>query len=319
MLATVKGDVHDIGKNIVGVVLGCNDYEVIDLGVMVPPERILDTAEAEGAALVGLSGLITPSLDMMVDVAREMERRRLELPLLIGGATTSRQHTAVKIAPEYGNETVHVLDASRVVDVVSRLLDPKRRRELDEENRALQERLREQHAEKLKRPLLPLAAARENRTDVRFDDLPAAPFAGVREVSPSLAELVGYIDWQFFFHAWDMKGKFPAILETRRRASSTTMRRRFCARSSRGRRCAPVASTASGPRTPRATTSSSTERGSASCASRRIMAMAGRTAAWPTTSRPPTTRSGRLRSRSTARTSFRRGTRRCTTTTRRSR
>jgi len=213
VLATVKGDVHDIGKNIVGVVLGCNDYEVIDLGVMVPPERILDTAEAEGAALIGLSGLITPSLDMMVDVAREMERRRLELPLLIGGATTSRQHTAVKIAPEYGNETVHVLDASRVVDVVSRLLDPKRRRELDVENRVLQERLRDQHAEKLKRPLLPLAAARANRVPVRYDDLPRAPFAGVRQVSPALADLVPYIDWQFFFHAWDLKGKFPAILE----------------------------------------------------------------------------------------------------------
>jgi 5-methyltetrahydrofolate--homocysteine methyltransferase len=213
VLATVKGDVHDIGKNIVGVVLGCNDYEVIDLGVMVPPDRILDTAEAEGAALVGLSGLITPSLDMMVDVAREMERRRLELPLLIGGATTSRQHTAVKIAPEYGNETVHVLDASRVVDVVSRLLDPKRRRELDEENRALQERLRDLHAEKLRRPLLSLEAARTNRAPVRFDDLPPAPFAGVRQVSPPLAELVPYIDWQFFFHAWDLKGKFPAILD----------------------------------------------------------------------------------------------------------
>jgi 5-methyltetrahydrofolate--homocysteine methyltransferase len=213
VLATVKGDVHDIGKNIVGVVLGCNDYEVIDLGVMVTPDRILDTAEAEGAALVGLSGLITPSLDMMVDVAREMERRRLELPLLIGGATTSRQHTAVKIAPEYGNETVHVLDASRVDDVVSRLLDPKRRRELDEENRALQERLRDLHAEKLRRPLLSLEAARTNRAPVRFDDLPPAPFAGVRQVSPPLAELVPYIDWQFFFHAWDLKGKFPAILD----------------------------------------------------------------------------------------------------------
>src|SRR6478752_3964988 len=196
LLATVKGDVHDIGKNIVGVVLGCNDYDVIDLGVMVPPERILDTAEAEGAALVGLSGLITPSLDMMVDVAREMERRRLELPLLIGGATTSRQHTAVKIAPEYGNETVHVLDASRVVDVVSRLLDPKRRRELDAENRVLQERLRDQHAEKLKRPLLPLDAARANRPDLRFDDLPVPPFTGSREVAPSVAELVPFIDWK---------------------------------------------------------------------------------------------------------------------------
>jgi 5-methyltetrahydrofolate--homocysteine methyltransferase len=213
LLATVKGDVHDIGKNIVGVVLGCNDYEVIDLGVMVPPDRILDAAEAEGVALVGLSGLITPSLDQMVDVAREMQRRRLELPLLIGGATTSRQHTAVKIAPEYEAETVHVLDASRVVDVVSQLLDPPRRRALDEENRALQERLRDQHAAKLRKPLLPLPAARANRPHVRFDDLPAAPFTGTREVRPALADLVPYVDWQFFFHAWDLKGKFPAILE----------------------------------------------------------------------------------------------------------
>jgi 5-methyltetrahydrofolate--homocysteine methyltransferase len=213
VLATVKGDVHDIGKNIVGVVLGCNDYEVIDLGVMVPAEQILDTAEREGAAIVGLSGLITPSLDQMVDVAREMERRRLEVPLLVGGATTSRQHTAVKIAPEYGNETVHVLDASRVVDVVSQLLDPKRRRELDAENRVLQERLREQHAAKSRKPLLPLAAARANRPELRHDELPAPPFVGTREAQPALADLVPYIDWQFFFHAWDLKGKFPAILD----------------------------------------------------------------------------------------------------------
>ncbi len=213
LLATVKGDVHDIGKNIVGVVLGCNDYEVIDLGVMVPGEQILDTAEREHVDVIGLSGLITPSLDQMVDVAREMERRRLELPLLIGGATTSRQHTAVRIAPEYGNETVHVLDASRVVDVVSRLFDPKRRSELGVENRELQERLREQHAERLRRPLLLLDAARANRSQVRHDDLPAPPFTGVRDVSPPLAELVPFVDWQFFFHAWDLKGKFPAILE----------------------------------------------------------------------------------------------------------
>ena len=126
VLATVKGDVHDIGKNIVGVVLGCNNYEVIDLGVMVPGDRILDTAVEAGADAVGLSGLITPSLDEMVTVAKEMERRGLELPLLIGGATTSRQHTAVRIAPAYGRETVHVLDASRVVGVVSDLLDPVR-------------------------------------------------------------------------------------------------------------------------------------------------------------------------------------------------
>ena len=127
VLATVKGDVHDIGKNIVGVVLGCNNYEVIDLGVMVPGDKILDTAVAEGADAVGLSGLITPSLDEMVHVATEMQRRGLKLPLLIGGATTSRQHTAVRIAPAYDRETVHVLDASRVVGVVSDLLDPVRR------------------------------------------------------------------------------------------------------------------------------------------------------------------------------------------------
>jgi 5-methyltetrahydrofolate--homocysteine methyltransferase len=213
LLATVKGDVHDIGKNIVGVVLGCNDYAVLDLGVMVAADTILETAEREHVDVVGLSGLITPSLDQMVEVAREMERRRLELPLLIGGATTSRQHTAVKIAPEYTNETVHVLDASRVVDVVSKLLDPARRSELDVENRELQKRLREQHAEKVRRPLLSLEAARANKVRVPFDDLPEPPFIGVREVEPALDELVPYIDWQFFFHAWDLKGKFPAILD----------------------------------------------------------------------------------------------------------
>jgi 5-methyltetrahydrofolate--homocysteine methyltransferase len=213
LLATVKGDVHDIGKNIVGVVLGCNDYDVIDLGVMVPPEKILETAERENVDVIGLSGLITPSLDQMVDVAKEMGRRRLELPLLIGGATTSRQHTAVKIAPEYENETVHVLDASRVVDVVQQLLDPKRRAELDTENRVLQERLRVQHAAKLRKPLLPLTQARTNAMHPKHDDLPVAPFTGTRTVEPALAELVPFIDWQFFFHAWDLKGKFPAILD----------------------------------------------------------------------------------------------------------
>ncbi len=213
LLATVKGDVHDIGKNIVGVVLGCNDYEVLDLGVMVSTETILETAERERVDVVGLSGLITPSLDHMVEVAKEMARRRLELPLLIGGATTSRQHTAVKIAPEYENETVHVLDASRVVDVVARLLDPGRRAELDGENRELQERLRVQHAEKIRKPLLILEAARANRVQVPFDDLPVPPFVGLRDVAPTLEELGDFIDWQFFFHAWDLKGKFPAILD----------------------------------------------------------------------------------------------------------
>jgi 5-methyltetrahydrofolate--homocysteine methyltransferase len=213
LLATVKGDVHDIGKNIVGVVLGCNDYEVLDLGVMVPAETILDTALREEVDVVGLSGLITPSLDQMVAVAGEMERRGLELPLLVGGATTSRQHTAVKIAPAYSHETVHVLDASRVVDVVQQLLDPARRHELDRTNRELQERLRVQHAEKVRRPLLPLESARANRDAVPFDDLPEPPFEGTRIVEPSLEELVPVIDWQFFFHAWDLKGKFPAILD----------------------------------------------------------------------------------------------------------
>jgi 5-methyltetrahydrofolate--homocysteine methyltransferase len=213
VLATVKGDVHDIGKNIVGVVLGCNNYEVIDLGVMVPADRILDTAAAEGADFVGLSGLITPSLDEMVHVAQEMERRGLGLPLLIGGATTSKQHTAVRIAPAYSRPTVHVLDASRVVGTVSSLLDPRRIDEFDRENRELQERLREQHAERDRKPLLPLEAARANRQLVSFDDLAVPPFTGVRRVEPDLVTLCKFVDWQFFFHAWELKGKFPAILQ----------------------------------------------------------------------------------------------------------
>jgi 5-methyltetrahydrofolate--homocysteine methyltransferase len=213
VLATVKGDVHDIGKNIVGVVLGCNNYAVIDLGVMVPADKILDTAVEEGCDAVGLSGLITPSLDEMVNVAREMERRGLELPLLIGGATTSKQHTAVRIAPEYSQPTVHVLDASRVVKVVSDLFEPARRDTFDAANRELQERLREQYAERDRKPLLPLEEARANRERVPFDDLPVPPFTGVRVVEPDLPTLRGYIDWQFFFHAWELKGKYPAILE----------------------------------------------------------------------------------------------------------
>ncbi len=213
VLATVKGDVHDIGKNIVGVVLGCNSYEVVDLGVMVAAERILDTAEAENADVVGLSGLITPSLDEMVSVADEMERRGLDLPLLIGGATTSKQHTAVKIAPAYSEPVVHVLDASRVVGVVSDLLDPDRRVTLDTENRELQERLRDQHAEKTRKPLLTFEEARANAERVAFDELPEPPFVGTRIVEPDLETLRGYIDWQFFFYAWELKGKFPAILD----------------------------------------------------------------------------------------------------------
>jgi 5-methyltetrahydrofolate--homocysteine methyltransferase len=213
VLATVKGDVHDIGKNIVGVVLGCNNYEVLDLGVMVPADKILDTALEEGCDVVGLSGLITPSLDEMVNVAKEMERRELDLPLLIGGATTSKQHTAVRIAPEYSEPTLHVLDASRVVGVVSNLLDAERKLALNAENRELQERLREQHAEKERKPLLPIEDARANKERVPFDDLPQPPSLGATTVEPSLETLIPYIDWQFFFHAWELKGKYPAILE----------------------------------------------------------------------------------------------------------
>ncbi|HEY2543984.1 MAG TPA: vitamin B12 dependent-methionine synthase activation domain-containing protein, partial [Gaiellaceae bacterium] len=213
VLATVKGDVHDIGKNIVGVVLGCNNYEVIDLGVMVPGDTVLDTALERGADVVGLSGLITPSLDHMVDVAHEMERRGLSLPLLIGGATTSRQHTAVRIAPQYSQPVIHVLDASRVVGVVSALLDPDRRRRLDADNREEQERLRDQYAERERKPLLPIEEARANRQQVSFDELAMPSFTGPRIVEPDLATLREYIDWQFFFHAWELKGKFPAILD----------------------------------------------------------------------------------------------------------
>src|SRR5689334_18105965 len=213
VLATVKGDVHDIGKNIVGVVLGCNNYEVLDLGVMVPADTILDTAVEVGADAVGLSGLITPSLDEMVNVAREMERRGLDLPLLIGGATTSKQHTAVRIAPAYSQPSVYVRDASRVTRVVSDLLDPVRRAALDEENRSDQERLRDLHAERDRKPLLPYTRALENRHRVAFDDLPEPAFLGTRVVEPELETLREYVDWQFFFHAWDLKGKFPAILD----------------------------------------------------------------------------------------------------------
>ena len=215
VLATVRGDVHDIGKSIVGVVLGCNGYDVIDLGVMVPADTILDTAVERECDVVGLSGLITPSLDEMVTVAKEMERRGLQLPLLIGGATTSRQHTAVRIAPAYTAPTVHVLDASRVIGVVGDLLDAERRQTLDVANRGEQARLRELHEERQLKPLLPLRAARENRTRIAWDaaDLVAPSWTGLRRVTPSVVELRTLIDWTFFFHAWELKGKFPAILD----------------------------------------------------------------------------------------------------------
>jgi 5-methyltetrahydrofolate--homocysteine methyltransferase len=216
LLATVKGDVHDIGKNIVGVVLGCNNYEVVDLGVMVPSDKILEAARNEKVHAIGLSGLITPSLDEMVHVAKEMQRQEVDLPLLIGGATTSPQHTAVKIAPQYTASTVHVLDASRVVNVVSDLLDKTRRHVFDAKNREDQERARKLFAAKQDRPMLTLEVARDNRERISFHerDVPQPDFIGRRLVEDvTLDQLVDYIDWTFFFSAWELKGRFPKILD----------------------------------------------------------------------------------------------------------
>src|SRR5688572_29550854 len=213
VVATVKGDVHDIGKNIVGVVLGCNNYEVIDLGVMVTADKILQAAIDNKADLIGLSGLITPSLDEMVFVAGEMERRHFKQPLLIGGATTSPQHTAVKIAPEFSQPTVHVPDASRVVDVVASLLNPAQRAAFDASNRTAQAKLREQHAGRRGRPTLSIAQARANRLKLDYA-APATPsFTGIKKVDIALEELVPFIDWQFFFAAWELKGRFPKIFD----------------------------------------------------------------------------------------------------------
>lgn len=216
VMATVKGDVHDIGKNIVGVVLGCNDYQVIDLGVMVPCETILEAARREGADMIGLSGLITPSLDEMAHVARELERRKFTLPLLIGGATTSARHTAVKIAPAYSGPVVHVKDASRCVPVVDRLTRDDQRALFDAENRALQEQERAAHGRKQQRTLVPLEQARARRP--RFDwsnyDPPVPAFLGVRVRNDvTVEQLIPYIDWSPFFLSWELKGKYPRILD----------------------------------------------------------------------------------------------------------
>ena len=223
VIGTVKGDVHDIGKNIVGVVLACNNYEVIDLGVMVQCETFLQTARDHDCDVIGLSGLITPSLDEMVHVAGELERQGFEQPLLIGGATTSTQHTAVKIAPQYSNSTVHVTDASRVIGVMSNLLRPERLDEFDAKNRASQERLRMAHGSRERRPSIPYGEARTRRFS--SDDWAAAvavpEFTGRRVVDEvSLAEIAEYIDWTFFFTAWELKGRFPAILESSRYGSA---------------------------------------------------------------------------------------------------
>ncbi|HJO23952.1 MAG: methionine synthase [Myxococcota bacterium] len=216
VLATVKGDVHDIGKNIVGVVLGCNNYEIIDLGVMVPCDRILDTAIEEECDVIGLSGLITPSLDEMVHVAKEMKRRGIDKPLLIGGATTSKRHTAVKIAPEYDESVFHVHDASRAVNVVGSLMDPKQRKDFGRANRDKQDQLREIYGGGGKQPMLAYSEARTNalRPVWREEDVPQPAFTGRRVVDDlSLDTIAGYIDWTFFFAAWEFKGKYPAILD----------------------------------------------------------------------------------------------------------
>ena len=215
VIATVKGDVHDIGKNIVAVVLRCNGYEVIDLGVMVPCDTILQTAIDEHADLVGVSGLITPSLDEMTRIAGEMSRRELKLPLLIGGATTSRQHTAVKVAPAFDGSVVHVADASRVVDVVSSLLNPTKREAFDTANRDDQATLCAQYARRLQRPLLSYAEAKTRHVETDWDalEIPTPAFTGRREISVNLDQLVPFIDWTYFFAAWELKGRYPAILD----------------------------------------------------------------------------------------------------------
>jgi len=215
VLATVKGDVHDIGKNIVGVVLACNNYEVIDMGVMVPCERILERAKAENADLIGLSGLITPSLDEMVHVAREMERQGFKLPLLIGGATTSRAHTAIKIAPYYSEPVVHIVDASRAVPVTTSLLSEEGKSTFVAQHRAEYEALRKAHAAP-RQTVVSLEVARSRRTPIewRAEDLPVPSFTGVRVLdNVSLTTLREFIDWSPFFHTWGLKGIYPRILE----------------------------------------------------------------------------------------------------------
>ncbi len=221
VLATVKGDVHDIGKNIVGVVLACNNYEVIDMGVMVPAERILERAKAEKADIIGLSGLITPSLDEMVHMAREMERLEFKVPLLIGGATTSRAHTAIRIAPHYSEPVVHVLDASRAVPVTTSLLSEENKAEFVTQLRLEYAAVRKAHSAP-KQPMVSLAEARSRRTPIvwRAEDIAVPSFTGVRVLDNfSLAELREFIDWSPFFHTWELKGVYPRILEDERQGA----------------------------------------------------------------------------------------------------
>ena len=221
VLATVKGDVHDIGKNIVGVVLACNNYEVIDMGVMVPCEKILERAKAVNADLIGLSGLITPSLDEMVHVAREMERQGFKLPLLIGGATTSRAHTAVKIAPHYSEPVVHIVDASRAVPVTTSLLSDEGKSGFIAQHRADYEAVRKAYAAP-RQTVVSLEVARSRRTPIewRGEDIPSPSFTGVRVLDNfPLATLRQFIDWTPFFHTWGLKGVYPRILDHEERGA----------------------------------------------------------------------------------------------------
>ncbi|HTB83627.1 MAG TPA: methionine synthase [Candidatus Sulfotelmatobacter sp.] len=243
VMATVKGDVHDIGKNIVGVVLACNNYEVIDLGVMVPCEKILETAKKEKADIIGLSGLITPSLDEMTHVAREMERTGFKLPLLIGGATTSKAHTAIKIAPHYHEPVVHVLDASRAVPVVTSLLSTENKAAFVKQHREEYEKLRASHSARVEK-LLTLTAARANAPKLKYDDVPKPEFTGVRTLSSAsfnsgvcdcgsshghagafgvkLEDVVPFIDWTPFFHTWELRGVYPKILQHEKHGEEAT-------------------------------------------------------------------------------------------------
>ena len=215
VFATVKGDVHDIGKNIVGVVLSCNNYDVIDLGVMVPADKIIDTAIQEKADIIGLSGLITPSLDEMTHVATEMTRRGLNVPLLIGGATTSKRHTAVKIAPAYKHETIHVIDASRAVPVVGALMKPDTRKALDSQNRKDQEEIREQFENRVGTQLLTYEEAWRHKLHTEWDDqhIAVPEFTGRKVLKDfPLDALVPFIDWSPFFHTWEIRGRYPDLL-----------------------------------------------------------------------------------------------------------
>jgi 5-methyltetrahydrofolate--homocysteine methyltransferase len=215
LMATVKGDVHDIGKNIVAVVLGCNNFEIIDLGVMVPPERIIETAVKEQVDIIGLSGLITPSLDEMVYLAKEMDKLNISIPIMIGGATTSRAHTAVKIAPEYRETVVHVNDASRAVTVAGNLLNVNTKKEYSKSLREEYDKLREGYLNRSRdKDFLSIEDARRNKLKLDWDAFtPVTPkFTGAATIEPHPSELVDFIDWTPFFQTWDLHGKYPAIL-----------------------------------------------------------------------------------------------------------